>query len=188
MRALVQRGAEHRLGTRVTLAWRSPGLSCWKSWEVSTISSLAPFSLEADCPRGSGPRKTTQECASGYSSPLKQNWQSLWLIYCPHCGYFPQPGSKLLVPAFFCSLKIINYQELFFCTGKHGSQAQTTEWLQPTVAALKSRKPRLVLFPGDPNLTCLQPWLADVMFVSLWVCACHRRDEVYTCLTYTQSK
>ena len=56
------------------------------------------------------------------------------------------------------------------------------------MAALKSRKPCLVLFPGDPSLTCLQPCLADVMFISLWVRACYRRYEVYTCLTYTQSK
>lgn len=39
MRALVQRGAEHRLGTRVTLGWRSPSLSCWKSWEAAVWSA-----------------------------------------------------------------------------------------------------------------------------------------------------
>lgn len=59
MRALVQRGAEHRLGTRVMLG----GSQVWLlevmrgSCVVSSVCSLAPFSLEANCRGGLDPVK-----------------------------------------------------------------------------------------------------------------------------------
>ena len=43
-------------------------------------------------------------------------------------------------------------------------------------------------FLGTPALPAYNPvWLTSC-FISLWVRACYRRYEVYTCLTYTQSK
>lgn len=135
------------------------------SWVVSTISFLAPFSLEAYCPRGSGPCKTAWECASGYSSLLKQNWESLWLIYCLRYGYFPQPGNSCLFPHSFAPLKSLTTKSCSSAQASMEARLRSQNGLSLQWLLLSQESHAWFSFLGTPALPAYNPdWLTSCLF------------------------
>ena len=86
--------------SRQLIEWSHEG-----SAKVSTLIPWAPVNLLVEWLRGFGSCRTAQECASGPSLPLKQNWMPLLLLFKNVFIYLAVSGLSCTWKALHCGMQ-----------------------------------------------------------------------------------